>query len=227
MSDNESDIVSPADSKMIAGTLGKNSLFNIKGKFFQYEELLKNEMYIDMFQSGDVAIFRLTPDKYHFNHMPVAGIVLDIYEIDGSFNSCNPGAVVRIVEPFSKNKRVVTIIETDVDGGTCIGKVAMIEVAALMIGDIIQCYCEKEYDNPSALESGMFIKKGQPKSQYRPGSSTDILIFQKNKIKFNDDIISNMKNKTISSRYTLGFNEGCAETEITVRSTIAKRRNDD
>jgi phosphatidylserine decarboxylase len=44
-----------------------------------------------------------------------------------------------MVRPYSKNKRVVTIIDTDVEGGTGIGLVAMIEVVALMIGDIVQC----------------------------------------------------------------------------------------
>jgi hypothetical protein len=30
---------------------------------------------------GDFAIFRLTPDKYHYNHVPVSGMVVDFYAI--------------------------------------------------------------------------------------------------------------------------------------------------
>ena len=127
---------------------------------------------------GDFAVFRLTPDKYHYNHTPVAGIVADIYEIAGGYHSCNPGAVVEIVTPYSKNKRVVTIIDTDVPDGTGVGLVAMVEVVALMIGEIVQCYSTERYDNPQPVTKGMFLAKGRPKSLYRPGSSTDVLIFQ-------------------------------------------------
>jgi len=60
----------------------------------------------------------LTPDKYHYSHVPVSGIVLDFYEIDGVYNSCNPGAVLAVNKAYSKNRRVVTIIDTDVRLGT-------------------------------------------------------------------------------------------------------------
>ena len=48
----------------------------------------------------------------------------------------------------------------------------MIEVVALMIGDVVQAYSETQYDNPKQIISGMFLKKGAPKSLYRPGSGT-------------------------------------------------------
>ena len=53
-------------------------------------------------------IFRLTPDKYHYNHSPVAGKVIDFYPIPGLYHACNPNAVVSVATPYSKNKRVVT-----------------------------------------------------------------------------------------------------------------------
>jgi Phosphatidylserine decarboxylase len=91
-----------------------------------------------------VAIFRLTPDKYYYSHVPVGRLVLDVYEVGGTCHSCNPLAVVAVA-PFSKNRRVVTILETDVPGGARIGLVAMIELVALMIGDGVQCYSETGY----------------------------------------------------------------------------------
>ena len=55
-----------------------------------------------------------------------------------------PGAVVALVTPYSKNSRVVTIIDTEVPGGTGVGLVAMIEVVALMIGEVVQCYSGRD-----------------------------------------------------------------------------------
>ena len=105
--------------------------------------------WLNEFSGGDFAIFRLTPDKYHYNHSPVNGKVIDIYEVDGHFHSCNPGAIVKIVTPYSKNRRVVTVIDTDIPGGSNVGLVAMIEVVALMIGEIEQCYSCLLYTSPS------------------------------------------------------------------------------
>jgi phosphatidylserine decarboxylase len=215
-------IVSPADARVLVGSLSDTRLLFIKEKFFEFEQLLgcDHPQWLHEFACGDFAIFRLTPDKYHYNHTPVAGKVVDFYEIAGLYHSCNPGAVVTAVTPYSKNKRVVTIIDTDVPEGSSVGLVAMIEVVALMIGDIVQCYSDERYDDPRDIVPGMFVKKGVPKSLYRPGSSTDILIFQKNRIHFAEDILRNRLHGEAQSRFTLGFGVNLVETDVKVRSLI-------
>jgi len=215
-------IVSPADSLMLCGSFAETSSLFIKGKFFDYEEMLgqNKKTWLTAFHNGDFAIFRLTPEKYHYNHTPVAGKVIDFYPISGSYHSCNPNAVVSVVTPYSKNKRIVTIIDTDVKEGTQAGIVAMVEVVALMIGDIVQCYSENKYDKPISLGTGMFIKKGSPKSLFRPGSSTVVLIFQKDRVRFADDIIANMFFPNAQSIFSLGFGKSLVETDVSVRSYI-------
>ncbi|MEA2059801.1 MAG: phosphatidylserine decarboxylase [Thermodesulfobacteriota bacterium] len=127
-------VVSPADAKVLVGDLKSSAPLFIKGKFFEFEELLEEQVWRDTFRNGKYAIFRMTPDEYHYNHAPVTGWVADFYEINGKFHACNPGAVVREVTPYSKNTRVVTIFDTDIQGVTCVGRVAMIEVAAMIGG---------------------------------------------------------------------------------------------
>ncbi|MEW6379759.1 MAG: phosphatidylserine decarboxylase [bacterium] len=216
-------IVSPADAKVLAGSFAATSRLFLKEKFFDFRELfgIDKTPWLRAFEGGDFAIFRLTPDKYHYNHTPVAGRVLDIYPVCGEYHSCNPTAVIAVATPYSKNKRVVTIIDTDVEGGTKAGLVAMIEIVALMIGDIVQCYSERGYENPHNIRRGMFLEKGQPKSLYRPGSSTDVLIFQKERVKFSQDIIVNMHRQGIQSRFSSGFGKPLVETDLRVRSQIA------
>lgn len=216
-------IVSPADSRVITGSFESENLLFLKEKFFSLGDLLGADSgWPEIFRDGDFAVFRLTPDKYHYSHVPVSGIVADFYEVDGAYNSCNPGAVIAVNEAYSRNRRVVTVIDTDVHRGTCCGKVAMIEVAALMIGDIVQCYSEKEYDSPSPVMKGMFLKRGQPKSLFRPGSSVDILIFEKGRVDFDSDLVANSIMIGIVTRFMQRFTRPVVETDIKVRSSIGR-----
>jgi phosphatidylserine decarboxylase len=227
MPEDAATIVAPADCRLMVGSLAQGSLLYLKEKFFSWQELLGGEgkSWQPYFDDGDFTVCRLTPDKYHYNHVPVSGEVLDIYTIDGTCHACNPGAVVGMVTPYSKNSRVVTIIDTDVSGGTGVGLVAMVEVVALMIGEVVQCYSSDRYSCPKPVTVGMFLSKGQPKSLYRPGSSTDVLLFQPGRICFAADIIANMHNRNVQSRFTAGFGKPLAETEVAVRSLLATREN--
>ena len=228
MAEDEGHIVSPADARMLVGSFARQSTLFLKEKFFAYEDLLgKNKpRWLNVFHDGQFAVFRLTPEKYHYNHLPVSGRVVDIYEIQGAYHSCNPGAVVRMVHPYSKNRRVVTIIDTSVPGGSGIGLVAMVEVVALMIGDIVQCYSARHYENPGPVFKGLFVKRGQPKSLYRPGSSVDVLIFQKNRVQFCDDILQNQHHAVARSRFSSVFGRPLVETDVQVRATIAWKGDD-
>ncbi len=220
-------VTSPADAKTLVGSFQTQSSIYLKGKFFDLDELFGRETtpWRDAFEGADFAVFRLTPDKYHYNHTPVAGRVVDFYEIPGAHHSCNPGAIVELVTPYSKNKRVLTIIDTDVEGGTQVGLVAMIEVVALMIGDIVQCYSEHKYENPTTIAPDMFLRKGCPKSLYRPGSSTDVLLFQPGRIQFAEDLVRNMQRPGAESRFSAAFGRPLVETDVPVRSLIATRQS--
>jgi phosphatidylserine decarboxylase len=224
MPEAESVVVSPADARMVCGSLSGESLLRIKGKFFDLEELLGGPSdRARRFADADWAVFRLTPEKYHYSHVPVAGVVTDFYEVSGANHSCNPNAVVEVVTPFSKNRRVVTLIDTDVPRGSGVGLVAMIEVAALMIGGIVQCYSDERYENPCPLKRGLFLRRGAPKSRYRPGGSTDVLLFETGRVRFRDDLVRNQQRADVASRFSVGFGHPLVETDVRVRSAIAER----
>lgn len=223
MAEDAGAVVSPADACILLGTLAETSALFLKGKFFDLAELLgpNRELWLAAFLDGEFAVFRLTPDKYHYNHVPVSGRVVDFYELDGECHACNPSAVIALVTPHSKNRRTVTIIDTDIPGGTGVGYVAMVEIVALMIGGIRQCYTGHRYDDPVAMHPGLVLEKGQPKSLYRPGSSTNVLLFEKGRIGFCPDLVRNLHHPGANSRYSLGFGRRLVETDVKVRSTIA------
>jgi phosphatidylserine decarboxylase len=99
----------------------------------------------------------------------------------------------------------------------------MVEIVALMIGDVVQCYSEERYDDPQPIRTGMFLHQGAPKSCYRPGSSTDVLIFQRGRVRFADDLIRNLSHGGVLSRFSIGFGQPLVETDVAVRSLIARR----
>jgi phosphatidylserine decarboxylase len=70
----------------------------------------------------------------------------------------------------------------------------------------------------------MMLSKGQPKSLFRPGSSVDLLIFQKGRVTFSKDIVSNLHHQRASSRFSQGFGKPLVETEVKVRSQVGRRR---
>ena len=216
-------VVCPSDSRVMVGSLHETSGLSIKGKFFEFPELLggKGSRWARRFAEGDFAVFRLTPEKYHYTHVPVAGCVADFYAIPGRYHSCNPNAAVQLLTPYSKNRRVVTILDTDCAGGAQIGCVAMIEVVALMVGQIEQRYSAERYEDPRTLERGMFLRMGAPKALFRPGSSSVVLMFQREQVRFANDLLTNQRKAGVHSRYSIRFGQPVVETDVKVRSLLA------
>lgn len=224
MPQDEDIVVSPADARCMIGSFDASSMLFLKEKFFATDEILgeRGTPWYRYFANADYAIFRLTPDKYHYNHCPVSGVVADIYEVDGAVHSCNPYAVA-LARPHAKNRRVVTIFDTNVPGGSGVGYVAMIEVVAMMIGGIIQCYSAERYENPQPLEPFQSVRRGQPKSLYHPGSSVDILLFEKDRIRWDEDLVLNSRRADVASRLTADLVTPVVETDVKVRSSIGRR----
>jgi phosphatidylserine decarboxylase len=216
-------VVCPADARLMVGSMNAQSGLFIKNKFFEFAELLgpSKRGWHSAFSGGDFSVLRLTPEKYHYTHAPVTGRVRDFYSVGGRYHSCNPNATVQLLHSHSKNRRVVTIFDTDCEGGTGVGSVAMIEVVALMVGRISQLYSEHAYDNPRPVEKGMMLRIGAPKALFRPGSSTVALLFQSGRIRFAEDLVRNQSRASVCSRYSAVLGSPLCETDVKVRSLLA------
>ena len=215
-------VVCPADSRALIGSMKESSGLYLKQKFFSFPELLGDgSPWQRSFEGGDYAVFRLTPEKYHYTHSPASGRVLDFYSVEGRYFPCNPNAAVQLMTPVSKNRRVVTVLETDCPNGSAIGRIAMIEVVALMIGQIEQRYSEDRYESPRSIEKGMMLRAGAPKALFRPGSSTVVLLFPPNRIQFANDLIDNQHRGGVHSRFSLTLGSPLTETDVAVRSLLA------
>jgi len=69
----------------------------------------------------------------------------------------------------------------------------------------------------------LFLCKGAPKSRYRPGGSTDVLLFERDRVQASPDLLRAQQRSDVASRFSGAFRAPLAETEVRVRSTIAER----
>ena len=170
-------VVSPADGKILAYANIGNSDFIIKGYSFDVFSFLNNSDLAQKYQEGTLVIIRLAPVDYHRFHFPISGSVSTITRIDGDYYSVNPFALRKMAEIFWLNKREYTIISNPL-----FGEVVMAEVGATMVGSIEQTY------------KGSFFNKGEEKGYFKFGGSTVVLLFEKNKINIDDDLLINTSN---------------------------------
>ena len=166
--------VSPGDGKILAYADISNSDFIIKGYRFDVNSFLNNAELAQNYLDGTLVVIRLAPPDYHRFHFPISGSVSPITRIDGDYYSVNPLALRKRAEIFCLNKREFTIVTNPL-----FGDVVIAEVGATMVGSIVQTY------------TGDFVNKGDEKGYFKFGGSTVVLLFEKNKIRIDNDLLMN------------------------------------
>ncbi len=231
-------IVAPADGKLLPFAAFDRDWLPVKSKFIRVGELLggfdpwRDECIFSPHAQGVVSnktlarvsgvIVRLTPDVYHYTHAPVAGRVVFHQTIDGAFHSCNPSALVKLPGSYAINRRTVTVYDTDVEGGTGVGRVAQIDVAAMMIGCMQSMFSTRHYDAPQPLRVGSFVPRGAPVSLFQPGSSTSIVLWDGQRSTICEELIANSRRTDLRSRFSDWLGQPWVETQVAVRQSISE-----
>jgi phosphatidylserine decarboxylase len=148
--------------------------FYVKGAKFSFAELLGDEAAARKFAGGAMLISRLCPVDYHRFHFPVSGTPAESRLINGWLYSVSPIALRRRLHYLIENKREVTLIDSPQ-----FGTVGMIEVGATNVGSIRQSYVP-----------GRAVAKGDEKGLFAFGGSCVIAIFEKNRIRFDADLVA-------------------------------------
>jgi phosphatidylserine decarboxylase len=166
--------VFPADGRHLAfQDIQTAAGFYVKGSKFSFAELLGDDALAEKFAGGAMLISRLCPVDYHRFHFPVSGTPEDSRLINGWLYSVSPVALRRRLRYLVENKREITLIET-----ARFGSVAMVEVGATNVGTIRQSYVP-----------GRAVQKGDEKGFFAFGGSCVITIFQRDRIRFDADIL--------------------------------------
>jgi len=179
----------PADGRYLV--YPKFSQFAVKGKSFSLESFLANEILAHRYRDGSMAIIRLCPSDYHRFHFPCDGIASKTRLINGPLYSVNPMALKKRIAILCENKRMVTEIKTE-HAGTML----YVEIGATSVGSIHQTFhAEKS------------VKKGDEKGYFEFGGSCIVLLFEKNRIIFDADLVANTE-KGIETRGNFGESLG-------------------
>lgn len=166
--------VLPADARHLAfQDIQAAAGFYVKAEKFSFAELLKDDQLAEKFAHGSMLISRLCPTDYHRFHFPVHGTPSESRLIDGWLYSVSPVALRRRLRYLIENKRVVTTVESPQ-----FGTVAMIEVGATNVGSIHQTFVP-----------GRPVQKGDEKGMFAFGGSCVITLFQRDRIRFDNDIV--------------------------------------
>lgn len=160
----EDALISPCDGRLSAYHIDSNSQFYIKKSRYSIQDLLQGSKAAVDYNGGICLILRLCVDDYHRYGNIDDGVILENKYIRGKLHTVRPIAVNRY-PVFVQNSREYTIIKTK-----NFGKVAQIEVGALMIGKI-----------KNHSKSGSVIK-GTEKGMFLYGGSTIVLLFEKDTV---------------------------------------------
>lgn len=181
-------LASPADGKILAyNNLKEKDKFFIKGSEFTLEEFFMDKDLAKKYEGGSFVIVRLAPADYHRFHFPADGKISETKKIEGYYYSVSTHAIKKNFRIFCENKREYSILTTQ-----NFGDIAMVDVGATMVGSIIQTYKPNSY-----------VKKGDEKGYFLFGGSTCIMVFEKDKVEIDEDIIRNTQNR-IETRIYMG-----------------------
>jgi phosphatidylserine decarboxylase len=168
-------LMAPCDSKVSYYKIEDDTKITIKHTVYKLEDLLKSPRLADEYKGGTCLVFRLTVDDYHHYHYFDNGTSEKEVIIPGIFHTVNP--IANDYYPIYKtNTRHYTMIHSE-----NFDDVVYMEVGALMVGKIVNAN-KKEF------------KRGEEKGYFEFGGSTVVLLFKKDILNVDEDIIQHSKN---------------------------------
>jgi len=189
-------MITPADARlMVFSSLDTMGEIWIKGNAFRLSKLLDDEgaqaagtpSLSSRFEGGAIAIVRLAPNDYHRFHAPCSGVIVHKHEATGTILSVGADAVQSRNDVLQGNDRKVSVINSPV-----FGDVGYVMVGATCVGSV-----NMNFNN------GTRVEKGEELGLMQFGGSTVVLVFQRGKVKFDDDLLYNSQ-RGVESRVLMG-----------------------
>lgn len=187
--------VSPADCRMMVfPSVADCQRLWVKSKKFTVDDLLSKQCPTEVrhkLKDCSVMISRLAPHDYHHWHMPVDAKFVASYQVAGALYSVTPAAINSSLNVLGENQRTVYVFES-----LQFGTVVMVAVGAALVGCI-----------ESVSKPGETLRKGDEHGYFKFGGSTVITMFEKGKIEFDNDLLSN-SNRPIETLIKMGQSIG-------------------
>ena len=166
-------LISPADSKLTVLPITEDLRFTLKHTEYSVASLLKNDKLASRYAGGYAMIFRLCVDDYHRYCYVADGFQSCHFRIPGALHTVNP--IANDYFPiYKENTREYSILHTKE-----FGNILMMEVGALLVGKIVN-HTHKCH-----------VKRGQEKGYFQFGGSTVVLLFKKDTVIPDADVLEN------------------------------------
>jgi phosphatidylserine decarboxylase len=177
-------LIFPCDGKFLAyQDVSSFDSFFLKNQKFSLREFLQDDSLLNVYKNGSMLICRLAPDDYHRFHFPCDCIPNKSRLINGFLFSVNPIALKKNIKIFYENKRMLTTLHTK-----NFSDVLYIEIGATNVGSINQSYI-----------ANLEYKKADEKGYFSLGASCIVLLFKKNTILFDKDLLQMSKDQIETS----------------------------
>lgn len=169
-------LISPCDSALSVFNIEENSTFKIKGFDYTLKDFFETDEFEKTFSGGNALIFRLAATDYHRYCYIDSGSLEKNHFLKGKLYSVQP-VCCRTFKVYTKNRRSWTILHTQ-----NFGDVAQVEVGAFSVGGI-----KNHHENYS-------FSKGEEKGYFDLHGSTIVMLFRKNTIKLDEEILAQTVN---------------------------------
>lgn len=172
-------LISPADSRLLVFDLTAQNSLPVKGYWYTLKDLLQDDYLAREFASGWCFVYRLAPCDYHRFCYIDSGHQDAVRRIPGVLHSVNPIALSAVHALMAKNYRELTVLHTE-----NFGSVLHLEIGALMVGKVVQ----------HNRHEGTY-KRGDEKGWFEFGGSTLVLLFKKDSVRPDEDILQHSVNQ--------------------------------
>eukprot|EP01135_Chromosphaera_perkinsii_P011756 Nk52_evm2s2496 gene=Nk52_evmTU2s2496 len=184
--------ICPADCRCVVyPSVERCTEFWVKGTNFSLETLVGNKDLAEKFIGGSIGIFRLAPQDYHRFHVPVNCTYDSVKHIEGSYYTVNPMAVREDINVFTENVRTICTFESPEFGTVVYACIGAMMVGSIQLTQVI----------------GANMKRMDEFGYFAFGGSTIITLFQKNSIKFDNDLLENSA-RSIETLVQVGMSLG-------------------
>lgn len=171
----EDHLIAPCDSKLTVLPIAPDARLWLKHTEYTVESLVRSRELAEKYKGGYALVFRLTVSDYHRYCYVDDGEKEENVRIPGVLHTVNP--IANDHYPiYKENAREYSTLHS-----ARFGDVLMMEVGALLVGKIVN------------LHGKASVNRGQEKGYFQFGGSTVVLLFEKDTIAVDEDILANSR----------------------------------